>query len=293
MRSPQTEDFDIGKQHGKIERSPAITIFMPALQYESDLFKTTETLRFLKHCQQQALQSDHAKMASLTVAIAPIAPWAVLAVLGAAHPRYFYYDSPKSPATVGLGAAVERVSSGPLRFEQAQAFVHFWQRQFIYADSAQPPTGHFFCSATFFAKAAAPAPERAAPSAELDTEPAQFEPAYVFVPEVQVTTRADCSAVTFNCLMTAATDLDRTVAQIYRQLGQLIAAETEQNGISHLVNQCVTKGVANFERAVTAALAQVQAVKLHKVVLADVMDVVAPQAIDVGAIAPNPPAKPP
>lgn len=247
---------------------------MPALQHESDLFKTTETLKFLNHCQHQAIQSDRAKIASLTVAIAPVAPWAVLSILGAAYPRYFYYDSPESPATVGLGAAVERVSSGPLRFEQAQAFVHLWQRQFIYADSVQPPTGHFFCSATFFAKAI----ERAGPNAE----PAYFEPAYVFVPKVQVTTQADCSTVTFNCVMTAATDPKRTAAQIYRQLGQLIAADAEQDGLPHSVNRCVTKGVADFEQAVMAGLQQVHGGQLHKVVLADVMDVVAPQPIDVG-----------
>ncbi|MGI8933940.1 MAG: hypothetical protein ACR2FS_07685, partial [Phormidesmis sp.] len=220
---------------------------MPALQHESDLFTTTETLRFLKHCQRQAVQADHAKIASLTFEIAAVVPWAVLAILGAAHPRYFYYDSPKAPATVGLGAAVDCVSSGPLRFEQAQAFVHLWQRRFIYADSVQSPKGRFFCSATFFAKAAT---EMAEPNADS----AHFEPAYVFVPEVQVTTRADGSTVTFNCLMMAATDLDRTTAQIYRQLQQLTAADSKQDSIPHPVNQCVTKGVADFERAVTAAL---------------------------------------
>ncbi|WP_121967551.1 isochorismate synthase [Leptolyngbya sp. BC1307] len=248
---------------------------MPALQHESDLFTTTETLRFLKHCQRQAVQADHAKIASLTFEIAAVVPWAVLAILGAAHPRYFYYDSPKAPATVGLGAAVDCVSSGPLRFEQAQAFVHLWQRRFIYADSVQSPKGRFFCSATFFAKAAT---EMAEPNADS----AHFEPAYVFVPEVQVTTRADGSTVTFNCLMMAATDLDRTTAQIYRQLQQLTAADSKQDSIPHPVNQCVTKGVADFERAVTAALQQVHSGKLHKVVLADVMDVVAPQPVNVG-----------
>ncbi|MGI8932482.1 MAG: isochorismate synthase, partial [Phormidesmis sp.] len=223
----------------------------------------------------QAIQADHAKIASLTFEIAAVVPCAVLAILGVAHPRYFYYDSPKSPATVGLGAAVDCVSSGPLRFEQAQAFVHLWQRRFIYADSAQSPKGRFFCSATFFAKAATE-------TAEPNADSAHFEPAYVFVPEVQVTTRADCSAVTFNCLMMAATDLDRTTAQIYRQLQLLTTADSKQDSIPHPVNQCVTKGVADFERAVTAALPQVHSGQLHKVVLADVMDVVAPQPVNVG-----------
>lgn len=184
---------------------------------------------------------------------------------------------------VGLGTAVDCVSAGPQRFEKAQAFVHFWQRQFIYAEPsaakpAQAPKGHFFCSATFFEEAAV----KRSTARVLTAEPTVFEPAHVFVPAVQVTARADSAAVTFNCLVTATTDLDRTVAQIYRQLQRLIDADfTVQRGDSDQINQRVTKGVADFERAVMAALQQVHRGQLHKVVLADVMDMVAPQAVDV------------
>ena len=256
---------------------------MPAVQHGSDLFKTTETRRFLAYCQQQAAQSKQPKIASLTVVIAPVAPWTVLAVLGQTQQRSFYYDPPNSPATVGIGTAIDCMSAGPQRFEQGQAFVHFWRRQFIYADpsaapSRQAPRGHFFCSATFFEEAAKRSTERA-PTAELS----DFEPAYVFVPAVQVTGRADGAAVTVNCLMTATTDLERTVAQIHWQLQRLIETDfTAQRQPPYQVNQCVTKGVADFERAVKAALQQVHSGQLHKVVLADVMDVVAPQAIDLG-----------
>ncbi|NJM98650.1 MAG: isochorismate synthase [Phormidesmis sp. RL_2_1] len=45
-------------------------------------------------------------------------------------------------------------------------------------------------------------------------------------------------------------------------------------------DKAVTKDVAGFAKVVTAALAQIKAAQLHKVVLADVMDVVAAQAID-------------
>ena len=277
-------DFDIGGHHGKIERSPVTTLFMPAVQHGSDLFKTTETRRFLAYCQQQATLSNQPKIASLTVAIAPVAPWAVLAALGRADQRSFYYAPPKSPATVGIGTAVDCISAGPRRFEKAQAFVHFWQHQLIYADSSatalrQAPRGHFFCSATFFEEATVKRSTKGIPTAEQS----DFEPAYVFVPAVQVTERADGAAVTFNCLMTATTDLDRTVTQIYRQLQQLIETDfAVQRQAPYQVNQCVTKGVADFERAVMAALQQVHSGQLHKVVLADVMDVVAPQAVDVG-----------
>jgi menaquinone-specific isochorismate synthase len=254
---------------------------MPVVQHESDLFETTETQRFLKHCQQQAIQTNSPKIASLTFAIAPIAPWVALAVLGDTCQRHFYYDPPHQPSMVSIDALVGCSAAGPMRFAQAQAFVRFWQGRFIYAQSeaaqldVQPNqrnlphlsarhNSYFSCSATFFDHAA---------------EAAYFEPIHVFVPSVQVLTYRETSTATFNALMTASSDIDQITERIYRQLQRLIRANSLGQA-KVATRQVISKDVANFEGAVVAALHQVKAGHLHKVVLADVMDVVTPQPVD-------------
>ncbi len=245
---------------------------MPVVQHGFDLFQTTvkppAIHRFLSEVQQQSTQANQAQIASFSVSTAAIAPWAVLAALGQRHQRHFYYDPPQAPAMVGLDVVVECVAAGKSRFAQAQAFVQDWQGRFLCADVGERDrSNHFFCSATFFDEATA------------TSAPAYFEPMYVFVPKVQVMAGKVSSCVTFNQLVTATTDIPQTVAQIDWQLKQLRAMASL--GMAQPASRKVmTKGVANFEGAVTAVLRQMQANELHKVVLADVMDVVAPQAID-------------
>ncbi len=251
---------------------------MPVVQPGTDRFKTAfkaiEIARFLTHCQQQAIQANQAKIASLAFSIPPIPAWAVLSNLAGAHQRHFYYDPPQcrvtQAATVGLGVVVGCSTAGPTRFARAQAFIRFWQDQFVYADTtlSESTQGRFFCSATFF------------DGAVVSAEPICFEPAYTFVPQIQVTTQAGASAVVFNCLMTVDSDIEQLIAQIYRQLRSLTI--TAPLGAAKGASQTMlSKDVANFEGAVRAVLRQVHSGKLHKVVLADVMDVVAPQAVNV------------
>jgi menaquinone-specific isochorismate synthase len=270
--------------------------------FEAAHEKTEKTglRRFLNRCQQQAIQANQPKLASLTFAIAPLAPWLALETLVGCDAsgrlrdrRHIYYDSPQQLSVVGVGVAVGFASAGPVRFAKAQDFINFWQQQFLYAQTiggitggitaagktdfaktdfaktdflTQASKGRFLCSATFFE----------------EVTPACFEPSYVFVPEVQVATSAEAAAVTFNCLMSATTDIDALVEQIYRQLYQLKNAnENADQAVVLPGAQSVTKDVVDFEAAVTAALRQVKSGNLHKVVLADVMDVVVPQPVNV------------
>ncbi|MGC1308082.1 MAG: isochorismate synthase [Phormidesmis sp.] len=260
---------------------------MPVVEHRTDLFETTQTRRFLADCQQQAIRAKHDKIASLTFLLPPVAPWVVLATLGNIRQRHFYYDPPQPKAVVGLGVTIGYSASGRERFGKAQTFIQSWQDRFLYAVPVVSPAllpldflpdidrGRFFCSATFFENAptAVTNPSRDATA---------FEPIHVFVPDAQVTTRSQLSAVTFNCLMTATANIDDITESIYWRLQQLrSAAPVRRISAAYRGRRSIAKDVANFEGAVTAALQQIYAKKLHKVVLADVMDVVMPQPVDV------------
>ncbi len=273
---------------------------MPVAQHGIDLFdKTRERARslcFLEHCQQQAIAASQSKIASLTFVVTPIAPWEVLSAMGEPHQRHAYYDAPQQPSMVGVGEAIAFNAAGSKRFSQAQDFITFWQRQFVYAEPvmdgecsssevaairAQASKGHFFCSATFFD--------------EVLPGPAYFEPAYVLVPQVQVTTGSittgstgfNRSVVTFNQLISADSDIEALNARLYQQLHQLVTAnKVIESRVGYRGGQSVAKDVSSFESAVSAALRRVRGGDLHKddlhkVVLADVMDVALWQPVDV------------
>ena len=261
-----------------------------------------QSLQFLHQCQQQAIASNQPKIASLSFLVAPIAPWDALAKLGSAQARHFYYDSPRKSALqqayshqaaaqtaavrnrsmVGVGTVVECRSEGDARFDQAQSFIDFWQSHFCIAEVIGPPAqidkatqpltrGHFFCSATFFADA---------------EQAGYFEPTYVFVPAVQVSTRLHRSVVAFNRLITPESNADAVVAEIYGQLEQLLAANhqaAESVGAAvQPTERCqFTKDVDGFEQTVRSVLSQMRSHAAHKVVLADVADVVMPNNVDV------------
>jgi len=237
-----------------------------------------ETLRFLTRVQQQTIEGGHAKIASLSFPIEAIAPWVVLSELGDINQRHFYYDSPQQWAIVGLDVVVGCSAAGPTRFSQAQAFTQTWQTQFVYAktNSKADLPGRFFCSATFFDSSDAD---------ELSDSPSPFspdcfEPVYIFVPQVQVMTLSEGSNVTFNYLISETTEIAQVTQHLYAIRSRLASARSlgEAKPASESV---VVRDVENFEGAVAGALQQIEQSRVHKVVLADVMDVEAQQAVDV------------
>ncbi|MEL6553489.1 MAG: isochorismate synthase [Cyanobacteria bacterium J06621_11] len=267
-------------------------------QIKTDRFNKTDTIRFLSQCQQQAAATHHPKIASLSFKVAPIEPWIVLETLRHPHKRHFYYDPPHQPSVVGIDVLMGASAQGRTRFTQAQDFVQRWRSHFIYADrvyadqsvnSAQSGSagllGRFFCSATFFADAATvigPMTGRATGSMTgrvTSPQPEAFEPVYVFIPQAQVTTQVEFSTVTFNVLVTATTEIERAAERLYRQMRRL--EESKSIGTAQAASQkVVSKDVSGFAAAVQSILPPVKQGPLHKVVLADVMDVVAPQVID-------------
>ncbi|EDX87844.1 isochorismate synthases subfamily, putative [Synechococcus sp. PCC 7335] len=295
---------------------------MPAVQHEIDSVKTsveasrlepTKIYQFLTDCQQQAIASNQPKIASLSFSIRAIASGAVLATLSNPYQRHFYYDSPQQSdlsrqSMVGLGCAVDFRAAGGSRFSQAQDFVQFWEAQFVYAkldkaglNRSRPSLpGHFFCSATFFSDSEIS--NKLAANATPTLQTPYFEPAYLFVPKLQVTTvetrQLAHSIATFNSLITATTDIEKTTHTIYTELNQLISLSNlpsrirttatvrklkESSGRRHSHSSHYRtrhNDLTHFKSAVKVALEQLQTSQLHKVVLADVMDVEGAQPFD-------------
>ena len=275
---------------------------MPAVQHEIDLLKASvESLRldptkiyqFLADVQRRAIASNQPKIASLSFRVEAIAPWQTLATLGSQHQRHFYYDS-TARSIVGIGCAVECAAAGSERFARAQDFLQFWRDQFVYAQldplrAAAHCSGHFFCSATFFSDPSSASSQKVR---TLASQLPYFEPAHLFVPKLQVeTVKTDLagSTVTFNYLVTAATDAEQMVAGLQTNLSKLTALSRWPQGLAAIAPEkrgyaasyrTSHNGLIHFKPAVKAAIRQLQTNCLHKVVLADVLDVESLQAFD-------------
>ncbi|MEL6901060.1 MAG: isochorismate synthase [Cyanobacteria bacterium J06606_4] len=250
----------------------------------SETNETTKILDFLGRCQRQAIQEDQAKIASITFPIESMAPWVVLSALGELNQRHFYYDSPQQWALIGIDTVVGCSAAGPTRFDEAQAFTVAWRNQFIYAQTTSKAdlAGRFFCSATFFdaPQTSVSAVDSTASSTAETFAPDCFEPVYIFVPRVQVITLEAGSSITFNTLVNAKTEV--------AQVAQRIQAERRRLAVATLLGtaqaasrKVLEKDVTSFESAVTGALSKLATGTVRKVVMADVMDVAAPQAVDV------------
>lgn len=291
-----------------MDRVPVIDLSMPAALYGTDRStpiknqsaetfaegvdkmspEVAKTIHFLRQVQQQATQAQQSKIASITFPIRSVVPWSVLSIFGKLNRRHFYYDSPQQWAIVGIGSVVGCSAAGPERFAQAQAFIQTWKTQFIHAETSSKADlpGRFFCSATFFDAPTQQPNLLNSDSIELaDFAPDSFEPVYIFVPQIQVMTLEAGSNITFNTLVQPTTEstsvnLQQIAHLIYAQLQQ-INESANFGAAKQASHKVVSKDVASFEGTVTGALEKIKHGQVHKVVLADVMDVEAQQAVDV------------
>ncbi|MEO1400694.1 MAG: isochorismate synthase [Cyanobacteria bacterium J06635_1] len=257
---------------------------MPVAPYQTDLFeKCKEVYQFLSDCQKKADRAQHSKLATISFTLAPIAPWVLLKALRQPGQVYFYYDDvAQQRSVVGFESAIAYQASGPSRFARIQQFIDVWRKRILYADAPQierlssPKTSpFFFCGFTFFE--------------DIPVPDALFAAAQVFVPRVQIETDLRRSVVSFNCLIDEANNVARLaedVGQWLRFISGLAERSGGEDGFGDRATERifkVVKDIGDFRQAVTAALSVMQTRQLHKVVLAEQMEVLSATSFNVPA----------
>ncbi|MEO0455192.1 MAG: isochorismate synthase [Cyanobacteria bacterium P01_A01_bin.114] len=266
---------------------------MPVAPYQTDLFeKCKGVYQFLSDCQKEADRAQHSKLATISFTLAPIAPWVLLETLHQPDQVYFYYDDVAQPhSVVGFDTAIAYQASGPSRFARIQQFIDVWRKRILYGEAplansmAQPSatpealsqsSPYFCCGFTFFEDT--PAPD------------ALFAAAQVFVPGLQIETNARQSVVSFNCLIDDANNVARLTEEVGQQLQTITDLAEQSRGASGFGDGAtqrifkVVKDIGDFRQAVTTALSAIEArSSLHKVVLAEQMEVLSATAFNVPA----------
>ena len=237
------------------------------------LFATYKRLHaFLSQCQQQASRQQQTKLVNVSFGLAAIAPdgqltpWAILDGLSAARQMHFCH-SHGEPWRVGLGTVLLAHASGIARFSRMQQFIDVWRKRTVCYDATLPGgQPHFFSGFTFF-----------------DTAE-NFDPAQVFVPQLQVTQQNGQVTVSLNCLIDDAVNVTSVVEDFNVQLRHLRdVANASQEANPRRPTQRVDRDLGDFRQAVRSALKAIDQQPLQKVVLADAVDVLASAPFQLAA----------
>ncbi|ESA32120.1 isochorismate synthase [Leptolyngbya sp. Heron Island J] len=244
---------------------------MTVAPYQSDLFKRCkEIYGFLSDCQRQATRDQHAKLANFTVPISVIEPWLALQQLEEKYPIHFYYSTPQY-TLLGLGITIIQQTAGPDRFERMQQFVDVWKRRILSPNQNGPIVQpYFLCGFTFF-----------------EQTKGLFKPAQVFVPQLQILQRNGQTTASLNYLIDDAVNITRIVDDIRQRLQALETAAEKTINISltsfsrALQTPKVIRDVGNFQQMVSNVLPTLKSSTLHKIVLADALDVLSANPFNI------------
>lgn len=247
---------------------------MTVAPYQSDLFKRCKKIYdFLSDCQQQATYDQQAKLATFTVPVDYIEPWAALKQLEKTYSIHFYYSAPQYKF-LSLGVTIAQHAAGPDRFERMQQFVDVWCRRIISSSQCKPIIQpYFLCGFTFFERA-----------------DGLFDAAQVFVPQLQILQHDGRTTASLNYLIDDATNITRVVDNIKQRLHTLETAIEKSVCQEDLRSPPyvspppkIIRDVGNFKQMVSRVLPSLKSSKLHKVVLADALDVLSASPFNIPA----------
>ncbi len=248
---------------------------MPVIPYRFDLSKSHKNLdRFLLACQSDAVTRKTPQIASISIALDPVDPLAVLQAIGNPPHRHFYFEnSGQQTAILAVDTAVNLETDGAQRFHSIKEFI---QTSLINiqatGDLAAPFAGaHWFCNFSFFDQRA---------TYHSPHHRTIFPSATAFLPRWQIARSGDRCTFVANLVITPETDL----AILAQQLEQkIVAIQTVKfDGVNWamdhrklLTHQTVTPP-QRFKQTVASALESIRDRHFHKIVLAQALDVISP-----------------
>jgi menaquinone-specific isochorismate synthase len=222
---------------------------------------TPEALRaFLGECAAVARATSRPQLVSISVAVDPLDPLAVLESIFEPGEPHFYAERPAQGFGVaGAEVAVEFSAAGAGRFAAARAFIDRTLADTIAVGPLDEPFAgpHFFFAVGFGDEADAAAP---------------FPPLRLFVPRWQVARMGDGTVAVANVLVTGDAPLDALAARLWKAHSKFGAFDysrarrKDRPSAPRKVEEIGGPGC--YPRAVAAALAEIARGDYEKVVLA-------------------------
>ncbi|MEM6425949.1 MAG: isochorismate synthase [Cyanobacteria bacterium P01_D01_bin.128] len=274
---------------------------MPVVPYRTERVENSaQVSRFLEQCLQQVHHEQQTKLACFAVAANPVDLWAVLDRLSARGQCHFYFENPARQQAMLAFAPCDGLSDqwefGQLarwrpgdRFSQASQWIENWRRHTLVANFNRvdwPLTGpYFFCGFPFFAAQPHERSQRQAPMLPMQTaNPVGSHGSMpeVMLPQVLINRQGQQYRVVFNLRLSPGDRLADQLALIQSHLRQLPYLSAEDDTLWRLPRQSARlnktaiarqsptaeDATEGFRSQVLAALAEIEAGRLDKVVLA-------------------------
>ena len=219
-------------------------------------------LEYLEYCRESARESDHYKVASISLGVKHIDPLAVLQSIYETDEWHFYMEHPVGEeAIAGAEAILCGTYSGSDRFGKVRRFAGDVLNHTIAIGELENAFSgpHFFCGFTFF---------------EDKENISFFEPATVFLPRWQVTRKEGAYSAVANILVQPDSELGALAERVWVAHEKFSSFQYEKIEAIPPANPAIrfrfeeVGGEGCFESAVETALSRISEGKYDKIVLA-------------------------
>jgi menaquinone-specific isochorismate synthase len=212
---------------------------------------------------------ERCRILALTLPLPTVDPLTVLQVLAAADEQFFYWEQPGGQQVMAALGQVARLElSGPQRFQQARGFIDSCLADTVVLgfDGIEPVPSRFCCGFTFFE--------------DVREGRSSFPAATVFLPRWQVLRQGDRTLLTAHLTLGGGCSLRDWAEEVWEFAQQIcrlgyLDLPLPQN---HLLEERRSDR-SHFLAAVRQALGAIAQGDIHKIVLAQALDVTARQAL--------------
>ncbi|MBW4577073.1 MAG: isochorismate synthase [Aphanothece sp. CMT-3BRIN-NPC111] len=242
--------------------------FMPVIPYRTNLFQDCKNLRqFLLAFKQAAIQKKQAIIVSISQEIKPIDPLAVIQKIAKPNQLHFYFEKAGTgEAIAAIDTVVSLKLKGRSRFYQSQQFIDSCFANIIITGTSNLPFAgpHFFCSFTFYD--------------DLLKDDSPFPYGTIFLPRLQVSCRANKGYLISNIVISPQANVEVITEQLCHQFQEIISSEYSSakntNSTQEIIIDKNIKDKKKFYDAVVSSLESIRVKQLHKIVLAQAVDVI-------------------
>ncbi len=245
---------------------------MTVTPHRANLLQNRNQLhQFLLDCQQSLTEKEPTKIVSISQAISPADPLAVLQEISEPQQRHFYFEkrdplAGKSFAIAALDSAIHLTAAGTDRFALAQNFIRSCLASTITIGAERLPFSgpHFFCSFAFFD--------------ENTAATSYFPPATIFLPKWQITRLPDSCTIVANALVNKDINIKKLAENIWQTFDKLASHNfrklTFAFSSSMSLKQIPVNDASQFKTSVKSALESIDSQYFSKIVLSQAINVI-------------------
>jgi len=245
---------------------------MTVTPHRANLLQNRNQLQqFLLDCQQSLTEKEPTKIVSISQAISPADPLAVLQEISEPQQRHFYFEkrdplAGKSFAIAALDSAIHLTAAGTDRFALAQNFIRSCLASTITIGAERLPFSgpHFFCSFAFFD--------------ENTAATSYFPPATIFLPKWQITRLPDSCTLVANALVYTDINIKKLAENIWQTFDKVASHNfrkiTFAFSRSMSLKQIPVNDASQFKTSVKSALESIDSQYFSKIVLSQAINVI-------------------